>query len=213
MTDELVRDTIAAIGEPDEDARRAARERQGVLTKPPGSLGRLEELSIQLAGIRGTARPRFAGKAVVVFAANHGVVAEGVSAYPAEVTGQMVANFLPAARRSTCSRAAGARARGGCRRERRAHDHRAWCGGRSRAARATSPGGSAMTRDETLAAMPWGSRWSRGSSPAGPTYSPSARWGIGGDRRAIISVHRRARGRSWALPASTTPRSRARSRR
>ena len=124
VTDELVRDTIAAIGEPDEDARRAARERQGVLTKPPGSLGRLEELSIQLAGIRGTARPRFAGKAVVVFAANHGVVAEGVSAYPAEVTGQMVANFSRRRRGDQRARARrrSARARGGCRRERRARE-------------------------------------------------------------------------------------------
>lgn len=110
MTDELVRDTIAAIGELDEELLRAARARQGVLTKPPGSLGRLEELSVQLAGIRGVARPRFAGKAVVVFAADHGVVAEGVSAYPAEVTGQMVANFLAGgAAINVLARAAGAR--------------------------------------------------------------------------------------------------------
>ncbi len=71
-----------------------ARERQAALTKPPGSLGRLEALSVQLAGIAGTARPSVARKAIVVMAGDHGVTAEGVSAYPAAVTAQMVANFL-----------------------------------------------------------------------------------------------------------------------
>lgn len=86
--------TIAAIGPPDATAMAAARERQGQLTKPPGSLGRLEELVVQLAGITGTARPSVARKAVIVMAGDHGVTAEGVSAYPAAVTPQMVANFL-----------------------------------------------------------------------------------------------------------------------
>lgn len=72
----------------------AARARQEQLTKPPGSLGRLEELSIQLAGITGEALPSVAEKAVVVMAGDHGVTAEGVSAYPSEVTRQMVLNFL-----------------------------------------------------------------------------------------------------------------------
>jgi nicotinate-nucleotide--dimethylbenzimidazole phosphoribosyltransferase len=79
---------------PDEKAREAARARQESLTKPPGSLGRLEELSLQLAAITGEARPAFARKAVIVMAADHGVAEEGVSAYPAEVTRQMVQNFL-----------------------------------------------------------------------------------------------------------------------
>lgn len=68
--------------------------RQGTLTKPPGSLGRLEELSIQLAGMTGQARPRFSRKTVIIMAGDHGVSAEGVSAYPPEVTRQMVINFL-----------------------------------------------------------------------------------------------------------------------
>ncbi len=72
----------------------AARERQKSLTKPQGSLGRLEDLSIRLAGITGSPRPRFPRKAVLVFAADHGVAAEGVSAYPQAVTAQMVLNFL-----------------------------------------------------------------------------------------------------------------------
>jgi nicotinate-nucleotide--dimethylbenzimidazole phosphoribosyltransferase len=71
----------------------AARARQDTLTKPQGALGRLEEISIRLAGMTGQAVPRIGRKVVVVFAADHGVTAEGVSAYPAEVTPQMVANF------------------------------------------------------------------------------------------------------------------------
>ena len=71
----------------------AARERQGQLVKPPGSLGRLEELAIWLAGVTGDPRPRVRAR-VVVAAADHGVAAEGVSAFPPEVTGQMLATFL-----------------------------------------------------------------------------------------------------------------------
>ena len=90
----LVDRTIAAIGPLDAAAVAAAEARQGVLTKPPGSLGRLESLSIQLAGILGQPIPQISGKAVIVVAGDHGVAAEGVSAYPAEVTPQMVFNFL-----------------------------------------------------------------------------------------------------------------------
>ena len=76
------------------EAQAAARARQDTLTKPPGSLGRLEALSIQLAAITGQTRPSVARKAVIVMAGDHGVTAEGVSAYPAEVTPQMVLNFM-----------------------------------------------------------------------------------------------------------------------
>ena len=64
------------------------------MTKPPGSLGRLEELSLQLAGVFRTERPAPQGKAVIVAAADHGVVAQGVTGYPQDVTAQMVLNFL-----------------------------------------------------------------------------------------------------------------------
>jgi len=87
-------EVLRSIRKPDLEARRQAQERQGQLTKPPGSLGRLEELSVQLAGIRRTARPKLRHKAVLTMAGDHGVVAEGVSAYPQEVTAQMVRNFL-----------------------------------------------------------------------------------------------------------------------
>ena len=72
----------------------AAEERQRRLTKPSGALGRLEALSIQLAGIMGQPRPRLNHKVVVVMAGDHGVTAEGVSAFPQSVTSQMVLNFL-----------------------------------------------------------------------------------------------------------------------
>ncbi len=69
------------------------RQRQDRLTKPPGSLGRLERLTIQIAGITGQRRPRLPRKLVIVVAGDHGVTVEGVSAYPSEVTAQMVHNF------------------------------------------------------------------------------------------------------------------------
>lgn len=82
------------IPAPDLDAASAARQRQALLTKPAGSLGRLEELSIWVAACQGTCPPeQFARARVVVFAGDHGVAAAGVSAYPAEVTAAMVANF------------------------------------------------------------------------------------------------------------------------
>jgi nicotinate-nucleotide--dimethylbenzimidazole phosphoribosyltransferase len=87
-------EVVSNVGPLDREAARQARERQGFLTKPPGSLGRLEDLSIQLAGIFGTARPRPRGKTVIVAAGDHGVVAQGVTGYPQEVTAQMVGNFL-----------------------------------------------------------------------------------------------------------------------
>ena len=90
----LIEATIATIGAPDAEAGARATERQAQLTKPPGALGRLEGLAERIAGITGEARPRLERRLVVVATADHGVTAQGVSAYPAEVTAQMVANFL-----------------------------------------------------------------------------------------------------------------------
>lgn len=86
--------TVEAIRPLDLDAMRLARDRQGRLTKPPGSLGRLEALAERIAGITAEPRPQLERRLVVVAAGDHGVAARGVSAYPPEVTGQMVANFL-----------------------------------------------------------------------------------------------------------------------
>ncbi len=84
---------IAQIAPLDAAAMQAARERQNTLTKPLGSLGRLEDLSVQLAGIQRRTRPDVSSKVVFVMAGDHGCIAEGVSAYPQEVTPQMVSNF------------------------------------------------------------------------------------------------------------------------
>ncbi|MFC3059813.1 nicotinate-nucleotide--dimethylbenzimidazole phosphoribosyltransferase [Paenirhodobacter populi] len=77
----------------DEAARAAALDRQNSLTKPPGSLGRLEDLALFMAGWRATPRPRIGLAQALVFAGNHGVCAQGVNPYPQAVTAQMVANF------------------------------------------------------------------------------------------------------------------------
>jgi nicotinate-nucleotide--dimethylbenzimidazole phosphoribosyltransferase len=99
--------TIAATGLPFDDIRRLmadlpsanreaidqCRERDAQLTKPPGALGKLEAMAEWVAAWQGSYPPRISRPVVAVFAGNHGVVAQGVAAYPAEVTAQMVANF------------------------------------------------------------------------------------------------------------------------
>ena len=87
------RNLLAEAPAPDAESYGAAEDRNGQLTKPPGSLGRLEELAVWYAGWRGDARPEIKSPQVIVFAGNHGVTAQGVSAFPAEVTVQMVLNF------------------------------------------------------------------------------------------------------------------------
>jgi nicotinate-nucleotide--dimethylbenzimidazole phosphoribosyltransferase len=84
---------LADLTQPDADAIEAAGVRQAMLTKPAGSLGRLEQIAIFMAGWQGREKPRADRIRAVIFAGNHGVVARGVSAFPAEVTVQMVANF------------------------------------------------------------------------------------------------------------------------
>ena len=87
------RSILAGFSGPDGDALAGAQDRNGQLTKPPGALGRLEDLAIWYAGWRGDAQPKLENPQVIIFAGNHGVTAQGVSAFPAEVTVQMVANF------------------------------------------------------------------------------------------------------------------------
>jgi nicotinate-nucleotide--dimethylbenzimidazole phosphoribosyltransferase len=106
----LLRRTITHVPTLDAAAMSAARDRLDQLTKPRGSLGRLETIAVQLAGITAQPRPRFAQKAVLILAADHGVAAEGVSAYPQAVTAQMVMNFLAGgAAINVLARGAGAR--------------------------------------------------------------------------------------------------------
>ncbi len=87
------RTVLAQVPAPDAAATAGAQDRNSQLTKPPGALGRLEDLAIWYAGWRGTPQPQIKAPQVIVFAGNHGVCAQGVSAFPPEVTVQMVANF------------------------------------------------------------------------------------------------------------------------
>jgi len=89
-----INQAINSIKPLDERAMAEARMRQDNLTKPQGSMGQLEFLSIQVAGIKGDARPRIIHKVIFTLAGDHGVTRKGVSAYPSEVTPQMVYNFL-----------------------------------------------------------------------------------------------------------------------
>ena len=86
--------TIQRIESPDKSLIEETQRRLDNLTKPVGSLGRLESLACRLVAVTGKRNPTFRQKRILVLAADHGVVAEGVSAYPQEVTAQMVANFL-----------------------------------------------------------------------------------------------------------------------
>ena len=76
-----------------EDCRQQALQHQNILTKPPGALGLLENLAVRLAAMQANAHPQLENIHINVFAADHGVVAEGVSAFPQSVTGEMVRNF------------------------------------------------------------------------------------------------------------------------
>ncbi len=89
-----IRTLLAHLPGPDLEAGAAAAARQAILTKPAGSLGRLEELAIWLATWQARHPPRLGHPLTLVFAGNHGVAARGVSAYPAAVTAQMVQNFI-----------------------------------------------------------------------------------------------------------------------
>ncbi|MYL96714.1 nicotinate-nucleotide--dimethylbenzimidazole phosphoribosyltransferase [Novosphingobium sp. FGD1] len=101
---------LAALPKPNAASRNAAEQRQSRLTKPAGSLGRLEDIAGFMAGWQGSERPRADRVQAVVFAGNHGVAARGVSAYPPEVTAQMVANFeAGGAAINALTRACGAR--------------------------------------------------------------------------------------------------------
>lgn len=91
---ETLQNTIAHITDLDSTSMKECQEKLDNLTKPPGSLGVLEKLAVQLAGISGNSEPTLGPKTIVVMAGDHGVVAEGISAFPQEVTPQMVVNFL-----------------------------------------------------------------------------------------------------------------------
>ncbi len=90
---DTLRAALRDLPAPQAQAIAAAQARNGQLTKPPGALGRLEDLAIWMAGWQGTDRPHVARPQVIIFAGNHGITARGVSAFPSAVTEQMVLNF------------------------------------------------------------------------------------------------------------------------
>jgi nicotinate-nucleotide--dimethylbenzimidazole phosphoribosyltransferase len=92
-TVEAFKRALVSLPNPDAVAREAASARQTLLTKPAGSLGRLEDLAIFMAGWQGRERPRIDRARAAIFAGNHGIVAHGISAFPAAVTAEMVRNF------------------------------------------------------------------------------------------------------------------------
>ena len=94
MKSEMLDKTIQAIEPQDAEWREKAKQRLDQLTMPHWALGRLMDLAMDLAGMCRSGTPPVARKAIVTMAGDHGVAAEGVSAYPQEVTGQMVANFV-----------------------------------------------------------------------------------------------------------------------
>ena len=177
----------------DQAAIAAAIARQNQLTKPQGSLGRLEEISVQLAGISGQCPPPVpARKAVLVFAGDHGVVKQGVSAFPQEVTPQMVLNFLRGgAAVNVLARHAGARIRvidAGV-----AFPLPAAPGlvaGRIANGTADMSEGPAMTRRQAQAAIELGARVVREEIAAGLDLLACGEMGIGNTTpaTAIISV-------------------------
>jgi nicotinate-nucleotide--dimethylbenzimidazole phosphoribosyltransferase len=94
MVERQLRDDLAGVGPLDAEAMAAAQHHLDRLTKPPGSLGLLEEIVVRLAGITGSPKSPVDRRAIVIAAADHGVARRSVSAYPSDVTAQMVANFV-----------------------------------------------------------------------------------------------------------------------
>lgn len=177
----LIRGFSESIRPLDAVAMGAARERHDQLTKPRGSLGRLEELAVKLAGITGRPRPRFPRKAVIVLAADHGVAAEGVSAYPQAVTAEMVRNFLNGgAAINVLARRAGARvvvADFGVAAE--LQEHAGLVRRKIRSGTRNLAEGPAMTLDEALAAIAAGAEIVRGESERGLDLVATGDMGIG----------------------------------
>ncbi len=179
---EVLERTIAAVAPRDSKAAEAARSRQNQLTKPGGSLGRLEELSIAIAGMTGDPRPRLGEGAVFVMAGDHGVCEEGVSAFPQAVTPQMVQNFLHGgAAINVLARKAGARVvvvdvgiASVLAPAPNLHLRKVAAGTRNMAK------GPAMTRDQAIASIVAGIEVFEVSSPAPPSASrPPVTWASG----------------------------------
>lgn len=186
----MLEDTVAAIRRPDPaiNARTAARLDR--LTKPPGSLGVLESLAIQVVATTGQERPAFREKTIFCFAADHGVAREGVSAYPQAVTAQMVLNFLSGgAAINVLARQAGARvivADLGVAADLPAHPELVRASiGRGTANFRTGP---AMTIDQARASVEAGIRIAREAIARGTDLAATGEMGIGNTTSASAIV-------------------------
>jgi nicotinate-nucleotide--dimethylbenzimidazole phosphoribosyltransferase len=175
----------------DEEAMQAAQRRLDSLTKPPGSLGRLEAIAKQAAGITGETMPKLDKKAVIVMAGDHGVCEEGVSAFPAEVTPQMVLNFLSGgAAVNVLARQAGAEVVCvdiGVNSE---LSHPALVSRKIRHGAGNIAKGPAMTRDEAIQAISVGIELVNGMADQGYRLFATGEMGIGNttSSSAILSV-------------------------
>ncbi len=176
----LLLTTVNRITGPDEAAAQAARDRQDQLTKPAGALGVLEEISVKVAGITGKAVPQPGRKVIMVMAADHGVAAAGVSAYPPEVTPQMVANFLAGgAAINVLARHAGAEVRVVDMGVAVETDHPALINRRIRPGTANMAEGPAMTREEAITALEAGIEEALREIAAGAEFLATGDMGIG----------------------------------
>ena len=178
---------LGAIAPPARDGESAARRHLDSLTKPPGSLGRLEEIAIRLALLRGGA-PAVTQPVLFTFAADHGVVAEGVSAYPQIVTAQMVENFARGgAAVNVLARQAGARVViadfGVASPVGRAPDLVECPIGPGTANIAAGP---AMTREQAVRAIEAGARLAEEAIDAGADFLATGEMGIGNTTAASV---------------------------
>ncbi len=176
----LLDDTIGRITGLDEAAAQAARDRQDQLTKPQGALGVLEEISVKVAGITGQVMPKPGSKTVIVMAADHGVASAGVSAYPPEVTPQMVANFLHGgAAINVLARHAGAEVRVVDMGVATETVHPALISRRIRPGTANMAEGPAMSREEAVRAVEAGIEEGLAAIAAGAEFLATGDMGIG----------------------------------
>lgn len=186
-----IEDAIASIPLPDDGAREQARALQGRLTKPPGALGRLEELHVCSAGLLREPAPAMPRKTIIVAAADHGIAARGVSAYPQDVTWQMVGNLLGGgAAVSVLAAHAGAEVRVVDAGVLRDTDHPKLHVAKVGAGTGDLSRGPAMTRDEAAALVERGIGFARREVGGGPAVIGLGDMGIGNTTAAaaITSV-------------------------
>ncbi|GGD67570.1 nicotinate-nucleotide--dimethylbenzimidazole phosphoribosyltransferase [Paenibacillus nasutitermitis] len=180
MSEFILSQLIGTIKPLNKESVEAADRHLNSLTKPPGSLGRLEAIARQMAGITGELAADLSKRAIIVMAADHGVCAEGVSAFPAEVTGQMVLNFLSGgAAVNVLARLAGAQVSCVDIGVNAQLEHPLLISRKVRSGTANMTQGPAMSREEALRAIAAGSRLVDELASAGYRMFGTGEMGIG----------------------------------